>query len=245
MEDFNVFDMEHAIDMAIKYMKMTRNEWNRFEKSLNQQQGDILDAGLEELDTETDNRSYDAISDALRRINDIRKEFDADGAKNLNDFQVALPMATMMEIVKFFDTGLTGLPAYRQAVDAIFDSFTILDDVWKKFDSDGAHGMNEYELAVLLAILKIIETQMIYDEHKDQQDQEYQNNESERKALVKLFDRTMRNCYFYEREGRDADLLNEIGVLRGLAYAMEEVGIHQYDGEYYRFIDIQNHLKPI
>ena len=41
-------------------------------------------------------------------------------------------------------------------------------------------------------------------------------------SLCRLYDRTMRNCIFYKAEGKEKCLLNEIGVLRGIAYCMED-----------------------
>ncbi len=62
-------------------------------------------------------------------------------------------------------------------------------------------------------------------------------------GINECFDRTMNNCRFYEREGRNTDLLNEVGVLRGLAYALEEVGICPHSDEFLHYIDVQNELK--
>ena len=41
--------------------------------------------------------------------------------------------------------------------------------------------------------------------------------------LLELFDRTTKNCEFYEQEQDNAALLNEIGVLRGIMYCIESV----------------------
>lgn len=41
--------------------------------------------------------------------------------------------------------------------------------------------------------------------------------------LVKIFNRTLKNCEFYEREQNYPALLNEIGCLRGIAYSIEQV----------------------
>ena len=59
--------------------------------------------------------------------------------------------------------------------------------------------------------------------------------------LLELFDRTMRNCLFYEREGKPNCLLNEIGVLRGICYALNEVGYyyHETHKDFRRLIGIQ------
>lgn len=41
--------------------------------------------------------------------------------------------------------------------------------------------------------------------------------------LVEIYDRTYKNCEFYEREKNYPALLNEIGCLRGIAYSIEQV----------------------
>lgn len=64
-----------------------------------------------------------------------------------------------------------------------------------------------------------------------------------KRAIYECFDRTMNNCRFYEREERNTDLLNEVGVLRGLAYALEEVGVCPLSDEFLHYIDVQNELK--
>lgn len=67
--------------------------------------------------------------------------------------------------------------------------------------------------------------------------------------LLRVYSRTYNNCIFYEKENRKADLLNEIGVLRGIAYCIEEIvgednlfhEINFYTFKHY--IDIQQNLK--
>lgn len=44
-----------------------------------------------------------------------------------------------------------------------------------------------------------------------------------KKKLLDIYERTDRNCAYYESKNDDALLLNEIGVLRGIAYAIEEL----------------------
>lgn len=39
--------------------------------------------------------------------------------------------------------------------------------------------------------------------------------------LFEIFERTYNNCLFYEKENNTIGLVNEIGCLRGVAYAME------------------------
>lgn len=61
--------------------------------------------------------------------------------------------------------------------------------------------------------------------------------------LMKLYERTLNNCYFYEKEKDVAHLLNEIGCLRGIAYSLEEAGINPFSlSGLEHFIDISNRL---
>ena len=64
-------------------------------------------------------------------------------------------------------------------------------------------------------------------------------------ALVEIFERSKRNCLFYESKGKKVSLLNEIGVLRGVAYCMEALTgyIPVEDKEFMRLIAIQNEAK--
>lgn len=39
-----------------------------------------------------------------------------------------------------------------------------------------------------------------------------------------IYNRTMNNCKFYEKENQALKLLNEIGVLRGISYCLENEG---------------------
>lgn len=58
-----------------------------------------------------------------------------------------------------------------------------------------------------------------------------------------LYNRTLENCLFYEKEGSDAELLNEIGVLRGIAYCMEAAGMSHLSEDFIRLIEKQQELK--
>lgn len=58
-----------------------------------------------------------------------------------------------------------------------------------------------------------------------------------------VFERTLNNCKFYEQEGKQLSLLNEIGTLRGLMYAMEYVDRCPMNDEVMHFIRIQELLK--
>lgn len=63
--------------------------------------------------------------------------------------------------------------------------------------------------------------------------------------IMELFDRTMKNCKFYEGQNDTKGLLNEIGVLRGIAYCMESIGICPHSPDFTHFIDRQNELKNL
>lgn len=62
--------------------------------------------------------------------------------------------------------------------------------------------------------------------------------------LEPIYKQILRNCYFYEKEGNNKKLLNEIGALRGVAYCIESTSrdIKHADREFLRFIAIQNEL---
>ena len=62
------------------------------------------------------------------------------------------------------------------------------------------------------------------------------------KKVKEIFERTLNNCIFYENQGNGKRLLNEIGVLRGVAYVMDEMGICSHNQLFVHFIDLQNKL---
>lgn len=63
--------------------------------------------------------------------------------------------------------------------------------------------------------------------------------------IVEIYERTKANCSYYEREGKRLSLLNEIGVLRGVAYCLEVMTgkLPFDDSEFMRLIDIQKEMK--
>ena len=66
----------------------------------------------------------------------------------------------------------------------------------------------------------------------------------EKEEIRKIFIRTIGNCCWYESKEDKASLLNEIGVLRGLGYAMESIGLCPHvDIHFTYFIDLQQKLK--
>ena len=52
-----------------------------------------------------------------------------------------------------------------------------------------------------------------------------------------LFERTLNNCRFLEKENNEKRLLNEIGCLRGIMYAIEKVGESPINEDAIYFID--------
>ena len=62
-------------------------------------------------------------------------------------------------------------------------------------------------------------------------------------AIVELFDRTYNNCLWYQGRNEEYSLANETGVLRGIAYCMEVVGLCPHTDEFLHMIDVQQELK--
>ena len=59
--------------------------------------------------------------------------------------------------------------------------------------------------------------------------------------LMDLFNRTLSNCEFYENKNRTTSLLNEICVLRGIAYCLEALNIDVLElSAFQHYIEIQN-----
>lgn len=69
----------------------------------------------------------------------------------------------------------------------------------------------------------------------------------EEEEIRKVFIRTIGNCCWYESKGDKVSLLNEIGVLRGLAYAIYAMGnvtiCPHNDIHFTYFIELQQKLK--
>lgn len=67
------------------------------------------------------------------------------------------------------------------------------------------------------------------------------------KAINALIERTENNIDFYIKEEKNYHLLNEIGVLRGLIYAYEEITKEQYpfDDWELKIIELQETLRDI
>lgn len=65
-----------------------------------------------------------------------------------------------------------------------------------------------------------------------------------KETIIDVYNRTMNNCKTHIQYDNTASLLNEIGVLRGVAYCMEIVGIpYPNFTEFQEMIDIQQKLK--
>ena len=66
-------------------------------------------------------------------------------------------------------------------------------------------------------------------------------NKKEIKKIQEIWIKTMNNCEFYEKERDTKKLLNEIGVLRGLYYVQDELGLNICLYRHFEhFISIQN-----
>ncbi len=67
--------------------------------------------------------------------------------------------------------------------------------------------------------------------------------------LIEIYKRTLDNCKFYEKEQKPLNLINEIGVLRGVAYCMTEAAGMKLElmtatfEDFLHFIHIQEELK--
>lgn len=60
--------------------------------------------------------------------------------------------------------------------------------------------------------------------------------------IYELYIRTLRNCYHYKEKNQYKRLLNEIGVLRGLAMALEASNVIIRNREFESYITLQNTL---
>lgn len=60
--------------------------------------------------------------------------------------------------------------------------------------------------------------------------------------IYELYVRTLRNCYHYKEKKQYKRLLNEIGVLRGLAMALEVNNVNIRNREFDSYISLQNAL---
>ena len=61
--------------------------------------------------------------------------------------------------------------------------------------------------------------------------------------LLKIFERTKKNCHFYQERGQEVDLFGEIHALRGVAYALEAVGIDPWnDDDVAYYCNVMNDL---
>lgn len=64
----------------------------------------------------------------------------------------------------------------------------------------------------------------------------------ENKMMV-LYNRTLNNCVFYEKENDTLHLVSEIGCLRGIAYCLEEMGVYPLTlSGLTHFIEINNDI---
>lgn len=94
-------------------------------------------------------------------------------------------------------------------------------------------------------VMKLLEGAVNYDILKSQIDEiiKGKGDDSMDNTLLGIFERTINNCKFYEKEGKTNSLLNEIGVLRGIMYCMELCGQEYRNEDTIHFIEIQQKLK--
>lgn len=64
-------------------------------------------------------------------------------------------------------------------------------------------------------------------------------------TVIGLFERTLNNCRFYQEKKMCNHLLNEIGVLRGIAYVLDLTGACPHTDEFMYFINIQEELRSL
>lgn len=62
-------------------------------------------------------------------------------------------------------------------------------------------------------------------------------------TLLSIYERTLKNCKLYEKENKHVSLVNEIGVLRGIAYCMEIVDRCPINEEFLYYINLQEKYK--
>ena len=93
-----------------------------------------------------------------------------------------------------------------------------------------------------------------YDEHvedienldndDDPEEEVNEKSQIQKSQFQDLFDRTYRNCQFYLSQGNEYSLANEIGVLRGIVYCMDEIGEEPENlRQFNEMIDKQQELK--
>lgn len=64
-------------------------------------------------------------------------------------------------------------------------------------------------------------------------------------TVIGLFERTMNNCKYYDEKKMYNHLLNEIGVLRGIAYVLELTDTCPHTDEFLYFINKQEELRSL
>ena len=68
-----------------------------------------------------------------------------------------------------------------------------------------------------------------------------------KEKIYKLYNRTYRNCEYYRKQGKQKELLNEIGVLRGIVYSLDAVTGNPFtvinQSEFYEMISEQNRIR--
>lgn len=68
------------------------------------------------------------------------------------------------------------------------------------------------------------------------------NMKNIRQDLYQLYCQTLKNCEYYENENMLQCLLNEIGVLRGIGYAIEAIGDCPHSQKFLYYIALQGEM---
>jgi transcriptional regulator with XRE-family HTH domain len=152
------------------------------------------------------------------------------GFYNMGDvfFQVGLPMPETADAKEFVLESLNMMleSDYLQWGDAIKQCRC--DIACMKGDQALADYYEEAEDSQM-----VLEGRATYEMHSD----------ATKETLPFIFNRTLNNCIYYEKEGTQAQLLNEIGALRGVLYCLESVGIRPQSIKMYNLFEKQQQLK--
>ena len=152
------------------------------------------------------------------------------GFYNMGDvfFQVGLPIPKDADTREFVTESLNMLleSDYLQWDSAIEQCS---DDIaWMKGDHASLDCFDESEDSQT-----ILDSRTTYEMYSD----------NSKETLPFIFNRTLNNCIYYEKAGKQAHLLNEIGALRGVLYCLESVGIKPQSRKMYDLFEKQQQLK--
>lgn len=143
-------------------------------------------------------------------------------------FQVGLPIPESADAREFVVESLSMLMenGHLHWDDAIKQN---VDDIaWMKGDYASFEHHEETKDSQM-----ILDGQTTYETYSD----------AAKETLPSIFDMTLNNCIYYEKEGMQAHLLNEIGILRGIMYCLDSIGIRPQNKKIYELIEKQQQLK--